>query len=68
MAFCYHFKLRIPHPKEIGKKKLLKFKLMVPFKSRRMSFGRFGYSTLEEDTKFIAKALKWLKHRDYNTL
>ena len=66
MAFCYRFKLRIPHPKEGNK--LLKFKLMVPFKSRKISGGRFGYSTLEEDTKFLAKALKLFKHRTYQTL
>jgi hypothetical protein len=68
MAFCYHFKFRIPHPKEIGGKKLLKFKLMVPFKSRRFTGGRFGYSSLGEDTKFFAKAMKFLRHRNYDTL
>ena len=67
MAFCYRFKLRLPNYKESGKK-LLNFKVVVPFKSRRLSCGRFGYSTLEEDTKFIAKALKFLKHRTYQTL
>ena len=66
MAFCYRFKLRIPHPKEGNK--LLNFKLLVPFKSRKVSGGRFGYSTLEEDTKFLAKALKLFKHRTYQTL
>ena len=42
--------------------------MKVPFKSRRITGGRFGYSTLEEDTKFIAKVLKFLKNRNYNTL
>ena len=68
MAFCYHFKVRIPHPKDFKVSKKLNFKLTVPFKSRRFSGGRFGYSTLEEDTKFIARALKFLKHRSYSTL
>ena len=66
MAFCYRFKLRIPHPKEGNK--ILNFKLMVPFKSRKLSRGRFGYSTLEEDTKFLSKALQFFKHRTYQTL
>ena len=66
MAFCYHFKIRVPHPKEGNK--LLKFKIVVPFKSRKMSNGRFGYSTLEEDTKFLAKVLRFCKHRTYQTL
>jgi len=71
MAFCYHFKLRIPHPKDFSTKlgsKKINFKMLVPFKSRRFSGGRFGYSTLEEDTKFIAKALKFLKNRSYSHL
>ena len=34
MAHCYHFKIRIPHPKEGNK--ILKFKLLVPFKSRKV--------------------------------
>jgi len=68
MAFCYHFKLRIPHPKDFKSSKKLNFKMKVPFKSRRITGGRFGYSTLEEDTKFIAKVLKFLKNRNYNTL
>lgn len=67
MAFCYRFKLRIPQVSKCGQK-LMNFKLVVPFKSRRFSGGKFGYSTLEEDTKFIAKALKFLKHRSYQTL
>jgi len=66
MAFCYRFKFRFPTPKE--GKKLLSFKVCVPFKSRRFSGGRFGYSTLEEDTKLIAKALKFLRYRKYQTL
>ena len=44
-SFCYRFKLRVPHPKE--GRKLLSFKLAVPFKSRRLSGGRFGYSAME---------------------
>ena len=71
MAFCYHFKLRMPL-KYKAEKKVLKFKLVVPFKSRKLSFGRFGYSSLGEETKFIAKCLKLLRvHRktsNYDTL
>jgi len=64
MAFCYRFKVRISDPKQCNK--ILNFKMIVPFKSRKISGGRFGYSTLEEeDTSLLAKALKVFKHRTY---
>ena len=66
MAFCYRFKVRISDPKQCNK--ILNFKMTVPFKSRRIFSGRFGYSTLEEDTSLLAKALKVFKHRTYQTL
>ena len=66
MAFCYRFKVRISDPKEGNK--ILNFNLMVPFKSRKISCGRFGYSTLEENTTLLAKALKFFKNTAYQTL
>jgi len=66
MAHCYHFKLRIPHPKEGNK--ILNFKLMVPFKCRKLSGGRFGYSILEGDTKLLAKLLRIFKNNKYESL
>ena len=66
MAFCYRFKWRIPHPKEGNK--VISFKLVVPFKSRKASNGRFGYSSLEGDHRLLAKALKFFKNRKYEKL
>jgi hypothetical protein len=66
MAFCYRFKWRIPHPKEGTK--VVTFKLVVPFKSRKVSNGRFGYSSLEGDHRLLTKALKFFKNRKYEKL
>ena len=66
MAFCYRFKWRFPHPKEGNK--VVTFKLVVPFKSRKVSNGRFGYSALEGDQKLLTKALKFFKYRKYDKL
>jgi hypothetical protein len=66
MAFCYRFKWRIPHPKEGNK--LISFKLVVPFKSRKASNGRFGYSSLEGEHRLLTKALKFFKNRKYDKL
>ena len=56
-SFCYRFKLRVPHPKE--GRKLLSFKLAVPFKSRRLSGGRFGYSAMEGKAWFFVLQSKY---------
>jgi hypothetical protein len=54
MAFCYRFKWRIPHPKEGCK--VITFKLVVPFKSRKASNGRFGYRDQCYETWFRPKS------------
>jgi len=66
MAFCYRFKIRIPHPKEGNKQ--ITFKVLVPFKCRKLSGGRFGYSILDGDTKLLAKMLKIFKNNKYESL
>jgi len=66
MAFCYRFKFRFPHPKE--GKKVISFKLVVPFKSRKASGGKFGYSSLGGDHRLITKALKFFRNRQYEKL
>jgi len=66
MAFCYRFKIRIPHPKEGNKH--INFKILVPFKCRKLSGGRFGYSILDGDTKLLAKMLKIFKNNKYESL
>lgn len=67
-SFCYRFKLRIPYPRE--GKKLLSFKVMVPFKCRRLSGGRFGYSSMDsQGSRLLAKALNLIQRRgNYDTL
>ncbi|TRY70905.1 hypothetical protein TCAL_17258 [Tigriopus californicus] len=66
MAYCYRLKMRIPHPMKRGSSKTLQIKIPVPFKCRRFSGGRFGYSTLEPDTKFLERALQIFRHRSYS--
>ena len=71
MAFCYRFKWRIPHPTKPGQK-VISFKVPVPFKSRRFTCGRFGYSNMmmEGDTtnKLLGKAMRFLRNKDYDAL
>ena len=69
MAFCYRFKIRIPHPTRHGSSNVVTLKLPVPFKSRLMTAGRFGYTNMEADNRLLAKALKVFRKRsrDYDT-
>lgn len=79
MAFCYRFKMRIPHPTKPGQK-VINIKVPVPFKSRRFSCGRFGYSNVVMDgsttktaddsntNKLLSKALSFIRKKDYDSL
>ena len=40
MAYSYRFKVRIPLPRRPDK--ILSFGLVLPFKSRKFSLGRYG--------------------------
>jgi hypothetical protein len=66
MAFCYRFKWRFPHPKEGTK--MVTLNLVVPFKSRKASGGRFGYAPLGGDRRLITRALKFFRSRNYEKL
>ena len=66
MAFCYRLKFRIPHPTRHGDSKVFTLSVPMPFKSRRMAGGRFGYSNMDADygsRLLLAKALRVFKKK-----
>ena len=67
MAFCYRLKFRIPHPTRHGDSKVFTLSVPVPFKSRRMTGGRFGYANMDGadygSRLLLAKALRVFKKK-----
>uniref|UniRef100_A0A0K2T941 Uncharacterized protein n=1 Tax=Lepeophtheirus salmonis TaxID=72036 RepID=A0A0K2T941_LEPSM len=64
-SYCYHFKLRLPSPAPGDK--TVRFKIQVPFKCKRFTPNKFGYSNMNGKTNFLSKALGFLKHKRYES-